>query len=150
MYQPSLSTGNPYNRWMKRNSGGTTGSSTVAGMQNFHLTGQRPQALVGHETNYPYAVGGFPTTKFGGGFNRNRLQNALSSSSRNRYFQYQFEIPDSESNSRMLQGIQGGRFTGMESQQQPQYSVNRFYMNSNGLPQSFKPHGFNQGNPHIQ
>ena len=64
MYQPSLSTGNPYNRWMKRNSGGTTGSSTVAGMQNFHLTGQRPQELVGHETNYPYAVGGFPTNNF--------------------------------------------------------------------------------------
>ena len=83
--------GNSYNRWIKRNSGDTTGSSKDKGPQDFHLTGQTPQALMGHETShsYPYAIGNFPTAKPGGGFNSNRLQNAINSN-RNRYFQYQF------------------------------------------------------------
>jgi len=147
--------GNSYNRWIKRNSGDTTGSSKDKGPQDFHLTGQTPQALMGHETShsYPYAIGNFPTAKPGGGFNSNRLQNAINSN-RNRYFQYQFgnnEIPDSMSN-RLLQGIQGGQFNSLEPQQQ--YGVGRFYMNGNRrVPQSLKPqaaYGFNTRTPSRQ
>ena len=133
MYQPS---GSPYNKWMKRNSGDAT-----KGAQNFRLTGQTPQGLQGLESDhgYAYGTGNFPIGKHGGvGFNSNRLQNAINSN-RNRYFQHQFvnEMPESFSN-RMLQGIQGGQFNGMDPQQQ--YSVNRLYMNGNRrMPQSFKP-----------
>ena len=129
-------TGNPYNKWMKRNSGDAT-----KGAQNFHLTGQTPQGLMGLEANFghPYTAGsGFPVGKHGGGYNSNRLQNAINSN-RNRYFQHQFvnEMPESMSN-RMLQGIQGGQFNSMDQQQQ--YGANRFYMNGNRrVPRSFKP-----------
>lgn len=121
---------------MKRNSGDAS-----RGAQNFHLTGQTPQGLMGLEANlgHPYAAGsGFPVGKHGGGYNSNRLQNAINSN-RNRYFQHQFvnEMPESMSN-RMLQGIQGGQFNSMDQQQQ--YGVNRFYMNGNRrVPRSFKP-----------
>lgn len=153
MYQATAaSTGNPYNKYMKRSSTDRGNK----GPQNFELSGQTPQALVGHEANqgHPYAVGGaFPAPRHGGGFNNNRLQNAINSN-RNRYFlnQYANEIPDSMSN-RMLQGIQGGHFNGMDGTQQPHYSVNRLqYMggNSRRVSQSFKSH-FNQsiyGNTH--
>ena len=140
MYQPPPPTGNLYNKWMKRDIGepGNGGSNKL--QHNFHLTGQTPQALLGYEGSqgYPYATGNFPANKHGGGFNTNRLQNAINSN-RNRYFQYQFgsELPESVSN-RMLQGIQGGQFNSMDTQQQ--YSVNRIYMNSNRrMPQPFKP-----------
>ena len=139
MYQLSHPTGNLHSRWPKRNSGDATGGNTVP--QNFHLMGQTPQSLAGHETNhnYSYATGSFPTNKHGGGFHTNRLQNAINYN-RNRYFQYQFpnEISESTSN-RMLQGIQGGHFNGMDPQQQ--YSVNKIYMNGGGrrMPQTFKP-----------
>ena len=129
-------TGNPYNKWMKRNSGDAT-----KGAQNFHLTGQTPQGLMGLEANlgHPYATGSsFPVGKHGGGYNSNRLQNAINSN-RNRYFQHQFinEMPESMSN-RMLQGIQGGQFNSMDQQQQ--YGVNKFYMNGNRrVPRSYKP-----------
>lgn len=140
MYQqPSLPTGNLHSRWPRRTSGDATGGAAV---HNFHLTGQTPQSLAGHETNhnYSYATGSFPANKHGGGFQTNRLQNAINYN-RNRYFQFQHEIPESTSN-RMLQGIQGGHFNGMEPQ--PQYSVNRIYMNGGRrMPQSFKP-SYNQ------
>ena len=132
IYQPS---GNAYNKWMKRNSG-----DAIKGAQNFHLTGQTPQGLMGLEANHghQYAAGSFPVGKHGGGYNSNRLQNAINSN-RNRYFQHQFvnDMPESMSN-RMLQGIQGGQFNNMDPQQQS--SANRFYMNGNRrVPQSFKP-----------
>ena len=138
MYQqPSLPTGNLHSRRPRRSSGEATGGSTV---QNFSLTGQTPQALVGHEANhnYSYATGSFPANKHGGGLHTNRLQNAINYN-RSRYFQFQYanEIPESSSN-RMLQGIQGGHFNSMDPQQQ--YSVNRIYMNGGRrMTQSFKP-----------
>ena len=141
MYHPSLSTGHQYNKWMKRNSGDST-----RGGQNFHLTGQTPQALIGMEAGhgYPYGTtGNFPISKHGG----NRLQNAINSN-RNRYFQNQFEMQESMSN-RMLQGM---HFNGManSSQQPQQYGANRFYMNGNRR-QSFKPPFFHNAHdgPHI-
>jgi len=130
--------GNPYTSWQKRNSGD---DATKKGSQsNLKLTGQTPQALVGHETDqrYSHGSGSFPTIKSGGIQTNYRLQNTLNSN-RNKFFQQQYwdDHLTGNQSERSLHGLRG--YFGIAQQESQQFDPTSFFMVGNRkVPPSFR------------
>ena len=138
---------NPYTSWQKRNSGDAANKGSQSHLK---LTGQTPQALVGHETDhkYSYGSGSFPTIKSGGLQTNHRLQNTLNNN-RNKFFQQQYwdDHLSGNQSDRSLHGVRG-RFNGIVQQESQQFDPTRFFMVGNRkVPQSFRhqSHGQSSG-----